>query len=224
MADNSEYNQDKAAKELSEYVLARMKQGKDKGTIAAEMRADGAVHEEADRVAGQMYDAIMESARKEQFTSDSWQPALLGGLGAAVLGGIVWGLAMIFTGFESGIAAWGLGWFCGWAVVKLTGGRKGIQSQVVAVGSSILGILIGKYIAFYDYLSQVVLEDYGAEAAEDLSIFSLATVEEFFLLLWDMLDPIDFLFVGAAVYTAWGLTRGLGVKVPETGIPPGLIK
>ena len=140
MAENSEYGQEKAAEELSKYVLTRMKQGKDKHAITSELKADGAVHEEADRVVGQMYDAIMDSARKEQFTSDSWQPALLGGLGAAVVGGIVWGLIMIFTGFEAGIVAWALGWLCGWAVLKLTGGKKGVPAQMVAVVSSILGI------------------------------------------------------------------------------------
>ncbi len=224
MAENNEYGQDKAAEELSKYVLTRMKQGKDKNTIVAEMKADGAVHEEADRVVGQMYDAILDSARKEQFTSESWQPALLGGLGAAVLGGIVWGLVMIYTGFESGIVAWGLGWACGWSVLKLTGGKKGVQAQGVAVVSSVLGIFIGKYIAFYHYLSEAVSQEFGDEKLQEISIFSIAVIEEFFLALTDTMEPFDLLFVAAAVYTAWSLTRGLGVKVPETGIPPGLVK
>ncbi len=216
MAESSEYHQDKAAEELSAYVLTRMKQGKDKNSIVAELKADGAVHEEADRVVAKMYDAIMESARQEQFTSDSWQPALVGGLGAAILGGVVWGLVIIFTGFESGIVAWLLGWLCGWAVVKLTGGKKGIQAQGVAVASSVLGILIGKYIAFFN--------SWSASATEEVSYFSSDAIEEFFLYLVDIVEPFDLLFLAAAVYTAWSLTRGLGVKVPDTGIPPGLIR
>lgn len=224
MAENSDYQQEKAAQELSQYVLTRMKQGKDKRTIAEELKADGAVHEDTERVVSEMYEAIMKAARKEKFTPDAWQTAVLGGLGAAVLGGIAWGLITVYTGYELGIAAWAMGWLCGWAVLKMTGGKKGVQAQVVAILSSILGILIGKYIAFFNYLSEVALEDYGEEAAGEISLFSWATVEEFFRLLWDMLEPFDFLFVAAAVYTAWSMTRGLGVKAPDTGIPPELLK
>ena len=224
MAESSEHQQEKAAQELSNYVLARMKQGKDKRAIAAEMKEDGVVHEEADRVVGKMYDAILAAARKERFAPDSWQSALLGGLGAAILGGVIWGLVIIYTGFEAGLVAWALGWFCGWAVVKLTGGKKGLQAQAVAIVSSLLGILLGKYIAFYHFLTEAVTEEHGAEAAAEISIFSGAVIEEFFMSIGDMLEPLDFFFVAAAIYTAWSLTRGLGVKAPDTGVPPELLK
>lgn len=224
MAESSEYQQKKAAEQLSNYVLSRMKHGKDKKAIAAELKADGAMHEQADRVVGEMYDAITKAARQQQFTSSSWQPALLGGLGAAIIGGVVWGLVMIYTGYEAGLVAWGLGWFCGWAVVKLTGGKKGVQAQAVAVICSMLGIFLGKYIAFYHYLADAVTQQHGETVAGEVSFFSLALLQQFFQNIGDLVQPLDLLFFGAAVYTAWTLTKGLGLKVPDTGVPPELMR
>ena len=60
--------------------------------------------------------------------------------------------------------------------------------------------------------------------AAEISLFSWEIVEEFFRLIWDMLEPFDFLFFAAAIYTAWSLTKGLGVKAPDTGVPPELLK
>ena len=220
MAESSEYQQKKAAEQLSNYVLSRMKQGKDKKAIAAELKADGAQHEQVDRVVGEMYDAIMKAARHQQFTSASWQPAIVGGLGAAIIGGIIWSLIMIYTGYEAGLVAWGLGWFTGWAVVKLTGGKKGIQAQAVAVICSLIGIFLGKYISFYHFLSTQQGETSGAE----ISFFSMALLQQFFEHIKGLVQPLDLLFFGAAVYTAWTLTRGLGLKVPETGVPPELMR
>lgn len=72
---------------------------------------------------------------------------VVGGLLAALAGGIIWGLVVIESGYELGFAAWGIGALAGFAVVYLARGSNA-QLQIVAVLAAVLGILIGKYITF----------------------------------------------------------------------------
>ena len=49
---------------------------------------------------------------------------------------------------KPGILALGIGLLVAFAVHRATGGRRGPELQVVAVGTALLGILIGKYLSF----------------------------------------------------------------------------
>jgi hypothetical protein len=68
--------------------------------------------------------------------------------------------------------AWGIGLLSGFAVMFAARGKKGLPLQVIAVLSSIAGIVIGKYGTFFYWVRESIREEYGAEAAADLSVFS----------------------------------------------------
>src|SRR3990167_10153993 len=51
-------------------------------------------------------------------------PALFGGLGAGIVGGVLWGLIVSWTGYELGYAAWGLGLLVGFTVVFTAKGAR----------------------------------------------------------------------------------------------------
>lgn len=63
------------------------------------------------------------------------------------MGGLVWGFILILTDYEVGFVAWGIGFLAGFLVVRFAGGRKGAPLQAIAIVSSLVGIMLGKYIA-----------------------------------------------------------------------------
>ncbi len=67
---------------------------------------------------------------------------LAGGV-AALIGGGIWAGIAILAHIQLGWLAWGIGWLCGLAVSKF-GRGNGVVFQLIAVGCSLLGILIGK--------------------------------------------------------------------------------
>ena len=73
--------------------------------------------------------------------------AVVAGLGAALVGAIVWGLVAKWTGHEYGFIAWGVGVFVG-VFVQLVGRGKTVVLQGIAVVAAVFGVIVGKYLAF----------------------------------------------------------------------------
>ena len=146
------------------------------------------------------------SAEKERYTTSALGPGIAGGLIAAVVGGFLWGLIVIVTEYEIGIAAWGIGFLAGFAVVRFAGGAKGGPLQLVAVVSSVLGILIGKYISYAYFFRQALSDRFGI----DVSYFDSDIFRAFRENLGDVFGGFDLIWAGLAVVTAWQLTRASG--------------
>lgn len=145
--------------------------------------------------------------REEESTAAWLLPAALGGLGAAALGGIVWALIVRESEYELGIVAWGIGLVTGLAVLMLGRGRRGLPLQVVAVVAALVGIAIGKYLA-YVWVGQEILEaEFGSAAAAEIGVFSTETMRFFVEDLDQILTAWDALWVGLAAYTAWRVPR-----------------
>jgi hypothetical protein len=150
-------------------------------------------------------------------------PALLAGIVAAVVGGVAWGLIVKWSDYEIGFAAWGIGFLTGIAVLTATRGVRGLPFQAIAVGCALLGILIGKYLAFVWVIQEVADEQTGGAAS--FPIFSSDTVDLFLDELGLVFDWIDLLWVGFAVYTAWRALQPqeagpAPVEAPEKPQPP----
>jgi len=210
----------KAVKSLYAFVITRMKAGEDKAAISERLVEMGMDRSKAADAADTIYDEVLETAAKEQFTSDSILPAILGGSLAAAVGGILWGWIAIGFQREIGFMAWGLGLLAGFAVVWFSKGRKGVPLQVIAVISSILGIAVGKYTLWYHYAKAAIEKTYGSQAAAELSLFSEKMLQLFIERIGSMVSGFDLLWVVLAVITAWRIPRGLGIKLPESYIPP----
>jgi signal peptidase I len=113
---------------------------------------------------------------------------LLAGLVAAAAGGLAWGLVVEWTGYEIGIAAWGVGVLVGYAVLAVAG-RKALELQVAAVALALLGVLLGKYLAF------AFVNDLGALSGDTVSFFRDN--------LGQLFGLFDLIWIGLAVATAW---------------------
>jgi hypothetical protein len=145
---------------------------------------------------------------REDSSTASWLvPAALGGLAAAVVGGIVWALIVRESEYELGIAAWGIGLLTGFAVLTLARGRRGPALQVVAVVAALVGIVIGKYLSYVWVGRDLVEQEFGAAAASEFSVFSTDMVRFFVEDLDQILSAWDALWVGLAAFTAWRVPR-----------------
>ncbi len=209
---------------LHNYVLQQMKAGADKSTIVRSVVDRGMDSTEASRAVDIEYRRIAERVQRETVTPGAIQTALLGGLLAAAGGGAIWGLIAIHSKQELGIIALGIGFLAGYLVVWLSGGRKGISLQVIASVSALLGILVGKYLAFFHAFKQELIREIGTDAAGNLSPLSADALRIFFEKLPDMVSPYDILWIVLAFGAAWSIPKGLGITLPPGYISPYMTK
>jgi len=147
----------------------------------------------------------------EQRPTGSLLLAAGAGLGAAVAGGIVWGLVVKWSEYEIGIVAWGIGFLAGAAVAAAARGGKGPALQAIAVVSALAGILLGKYLGY-----AFVVQEQAEAAGVKLGLLSSELRTLFREDLGSVFGLFDLLWVGLAVYTAW---RALQPREPE--VSPG---
>jgi len=155
----------------------------------------------------------MEAGGFREERSGTVLTATLAGLGAAVVGGIAWGLIVKWTDYEIGFAAWGIGFIVGTAVVFGAQGKRGTPFQLLAVVLAVGGIVLGKYLAFV-WIGQDILDEVGAS----LPIFSTDTVRLFWDSKSDVFGGWDLLWAGLAVVTAFRIPQEEQERpAPETG-------
>ena len=148
MENSDTQSQKEALEKLYAFVIEQIKAGSDKSTISQKLVEMGLDAADATQIVETIHAQVVETAKEEQFTVSSLMPAMVGGGLAAVVGGAIWGLIVIATGYVIGFMAWGIGLICGFAVVLFSKGKKGVPLQVIAVLTSVLGIVIGKYFTF----------------------------------------------------------------------------
>jgi len=134
--------------------------------------------------------------------------AVVAGLIAAIVGGIVWGLIVDATESEFGIAAIGIGVLTGFAVVLASRGSAGVPLQVIAALTAAFGVLWGKYYAFVKVGQGIIDEQFGG--AIDLPLFSGDTLEFFMDGFGELFSGWDIAWIGFAIYTAWRIPQGKG--------------
>lgn len=90
-------------------------------------------------------------------------PALLAGLGAALVGGIGWTVITAMTGYEVGYAAWALGGLVGFGMAHTTARRDtvaaGSAAMLALVGLLIARVLIGEFVMGASALGEVLTDD-----------------------------------------------------------------
>lgn len=141
--------------------------------------------------------------------------ALGGALGAAIIGGVFWGLIVIFLNLEIGYAAVGIGVLAGYGVVLTSGKKRGLILQIMACAASVFGIVLGKYIAFQHIIKQVAAEKDAGEWLSQVSMPSL-----FFETASDWFSGFDILWVVLAVVAAYKIPAMVKLKVSERRTRP----
>lgn len=207
-------NPEADAQHLYSFIAQQMQAGVDKSTISQKLEETGIDKDDAKKITETVTRQITVLVDKEQITPVSLGLASIGGVIAALVGGAIWGGLIIVTGYEIGYVAWGIGVLSGYAVALSAMGSRGVPIQVIALISSVFGILIGKYFVFFHYLKQSVEKEYGSEAVSQLSMFSEAVIKYFGENIISMLNVFDILWVVLAIGTAWYIPKGSGIQLP----------
>ena len=135
--------------------------------------------------------------------SNKFGPAVSLALIASVVGGIIWGLIAIYANYEIGVVAWAIGLMAGYAVTMPSKENITTAHNLVAVISSLIGIILGKYLFFAYQFS---------EAFIDVRMFSWETISafpEYFDILFGMMDIV---FILLAVVTAWQIPARIAAQ------------
>jgi hypothetical protein len=200
------------------FVVEQMKSGADEDAIVAMLQERGVERAEAQQLVGTVYPELMRAAEAEQFTPQALLPAVAGGLLAAIVGGAIWGLIVILSDYEVGFVAWGIGFLAGFLVVRFAGGRKGVPLQAIAIVSSLVGIVLGKYIAYVYFIKEAVREQVSEEAADSIGYFDTEVMRAFREDFSNVFSGYDLLWAGLAIFTAWRMARPSGIRPRKSPI------
>jgi signal peptidase I len=132
--------------------------------------------------------------------ADQTLGAVVAGLLAAILLGAVWGYVAKLTGREFGVLAWGVGAAVATAIAHVAG--RNATNQVIGVTCALVGILIGKYLAF-----AFLVHDQMQTVGTDVGVLSGHMVHLFREGLGDVFGRWDILWAALAISTAWLLLR-----------------
>ena len=201
---------EEAQRKAVAYVVEQLKKGVSKGAIIDYFTQSGVDRAVASNLVESIHQELLHEREKEEISGGAIFVALAAGLVAAIIGGVVWGLIVILTDYEIGFMATGIGLLSGYAVLFFAQ-KKGLPLQIIAVVSSLAGILVGKYFTFYSIVKDLLIEEYGA-AADGISVFSGEMVRLFLLSLGDLASPYDFLWILLAIVAAWRIPRAIGAK------------
>jgi hypothetical protein len=128
--------------------------------------------------------------------------AIIGALIAAVVGGAIWAAVTVFTGWQIGFMAIGIGFLVGWTVRKF---GQGVDMTFGVVGAlfSLIGCLLGNLLSVIGFLAQ----EYNENVFEILGSIDF---EQALSMLQESFNIMDLLFYGLAVYYGYKYSiRGL---------------
>ena len=97
------------------------------------------------------------------FQAETEGPNLLGaalfGLGAAVIGCLVWYGVVVVTNYQLGIIAVGIGWLVAQAVILGSGRKRGPALQAISVVITLLAMVASEYLIVRHFLVEALTEE-----------------------------------------------------------------
>lgn len=124
---------------------------------------------------------------------------IVGGLLAAVVGGIVWAVIAAMTERELGLIAIVIGALTAYAVVLFSNKRVTTAHKAIAVIFALIGILLGKYLTVVYFTSELFSDTSMMNLVFDGEMVSafVDTFTDYFS------EPVDLLFIVLAIVSAW---------------------
>lgn len=196
--------------EFMPYFLGAVNRGQSKEEIIKHLEDLGIEEKDASVIYETAASALYNSEKANRPTIGRIAGALIGAAVTVILGGLLWGQIVLWTDYEVGFMAVGIGLLAGYSVLLMSGKQRGAIYQIIAVLASLAGMFIGKYYMFYG-LAKKALAEQGDEA---VSILSGQAMSTFTSNLSSVYDGFDFLWILLAVASAvtipqrqWSLSR-----------------
>ena len=201
--------------ELEAYYLAsqRLKAGRSRTDTLQELTARGLPPDTAQRMVEEAFANLSETVQREDLTMLALVRAMAGAAAGALLGGVLWWLIMVWTGYEIGFIAMVVGWLAGLGTALAAKPKRGITLQLVAVAAAVAGIVIGNYLSFVHLFKQAIAQHQGQAAAAQYSVLSDHAPGLFLGSLITMIDGWNLLWIVLAIVTAWKMLKSEPVQL-----------
>ncbi len=198
-------------KQIYAIVIGEMRNGAPVDEIAHKLMEElGIEFQDAQEIANRVSGEVVKLVAEQTPNKDDAIRGMVGGLLAALFGGIAWGLLVLILGLELGIVAWLMGYLCGMAALGFSGGKRGPLMQLIAVATSLAGIMFGKYLSFFFVLNKLAKEQLGHGIS-----MSIMLTHKFFGYFVESIDLFDAFWILIASYTAFRITGGAGIDLSK---------
>ena len=158
-----------------------------------------------DKLSAELHQAIAA-----QSTEINYAMGLAGGVLGGVLGALVWWGFTVVTNIAFGLIAVVIGIAVGKGVTLLSGHKRHINLQIMAVAISVLSFVYASFLVNRSFIQ----EAFKAEGTP-LEIPLLPSTEMFVEVVKAGFSPIDLLFLGIVIYQAWKIPAPLEIQQGE---------
>ncbi len=145
-----------------------------------------------------------------QSTDVNYAMGLVGGVLGGVLGALVWWGFTVATNIAFGLIAVVIGIAVGKGVTLLSGNKRHLNLQIMAVGLSVLSFVYASFLVNRSFI-QAAFEADGTPVEIPL----LPSTEMFIDVVKAGFSPIDLLFLGVVLYEAWKIPAPLAIQQRE---------
>ena len=201
------------------YVIEQIQNGQDDMAIELRLAANtGMSRSDAFEVVKEVHAYLAAVTEAGRLTVVSLFSALAGGAALAILGGVFfWSLVskdnddfgdLVFLSLI-------LGGVTGFLVSWMSQRKTAVVYRGIAVLSTVSGIVLGKYLAYVQFLKEAIREQSGEAAASTVSWFSQDIIDSFIDDFTIMFSGGDYFWGALAVFAAWWMSRGKRSPLPK---------
>lgn len=148
---------------------------------------------------------VLEKAFKAETENPNTPMAILAGLFAAILAGVVWYAFTVLTNYQVGYIAIGVGFLIGFAVRLGSGNKRGFSLQMISAGITLLTLYVSQYFVFHHYARKYLLEHKAEFPDYNGQFFLLSPFNPD--ILRDMISPIGLIIWAVGIYFAYSLLK-----------------
>jgi len=145
--------------------------------------------------------STVEQALEAETKDPNLPPAILLGIVAAVVGGLIWYAIVALTNYQLGIVAVGIGYLVGLAVMFGAGKKRGPALQAIAVVITLIAMVVGEYFVIRHFAVKALAEEGVTGVPLLLPIKDVVSIVTEGI----KADPVTLLFWAIALWAAFSV-------------------